>query len=494
MNADIALIYNENCTYPLKKNAFRPSVDYPENPFPENISQDFNVSYDSVRKAFQYLDLDTKNFGTDKWNPLGEYVKPGDCVAIKPNLVMHKNYRRGFATDTDCVYTHPSVTAAVIDYVIVALKGEGKIIVGDAPVQECNFDVLVEQSGYADLIRFYKEKGIAIELKDFRGLKSVSHYGVLHQSINVDAEYTIVHLDAYSEFTNSGSVNSENIRITNYNPAELLSHHCQSMHEYCVASDILNADVVINIPKPKTHKKAGITGALKNLVGINCRKEYLPHHTVGDASMQGDEYNRKSFFKAMRSRLHDFFCNAVSQKKYLAARCYQIFVLTLDGIIRHIFRDKTSWGSWYGNNTISKTIIDLNKILLFADKKGIIRVRPQRRMFTVADMIISGEHNGPMAPTSKNAGLIIAAEDPLGVDEVIAKIMGADADKIPTLVQARCSSNPLRIISCKGTDIRLVSNDLRWHNKKINEICDDGILYFKSPDDWETVFYRKDNV
>jgi uncharacterized protein (DUF362 family) len=30
----------------------------------------------------------------------------------------------------------------------------------------------------------------------------------------------------------------------------------------------LQADVFINLPKPKTHKRAGITGAMKNLVGI----------------------------------------------------------------------------------------------------------------------------------------------------------------------------------------------------------------------------------
>ena len=89
----------------------------------------------------------------------------------------------------------------------------------------------------------------------------------------------------------------DNMRITNYDPAYLKQHHNADKHEYFINSDVLNADVVINMPKPKTHRKAGVTISMKNLVGINCRKEYLPHHTNGSKEEGGDEYLHRSYLK-----------------------------------------------------------------------------------------------------------------------------------------------------------------------------------------------------
>jgi len=36
----------------------------------------------------------------------------------------------------------------------------------------------------------------------------------------------------------------------------------------------------------KLHRKAGITCALKNLIGINGNKEYLPHHRLGGSQAE----------------------------------------------------------------------------------------------------------------------------------------------------------------------------------------------------------------
>src|SRR5687768_17691117 len=66
--------------------------------------------------------------------------------------------------------------------------------------------------------------------------------------------------------------------------------HGKGRHRYLVAKDVLDADVVINLPKLKTHRKAGVTCALKNLIGINGNKEFLPHHRVGGAEAGGDCY------------------------------------------------------------------------------------------------------------------------------------------------------------------------------------------------------------
>ena len=79
----------------------------------------------------------------------------------------------------------------------------------------------------------------------------------------------------------------DSFRVTCYDPRLLAKTHAPGRHRYLVARDIIDADVVINLPKLKTHKKAGITCALKNLIGINGNKEYLPHHRIGGSTSGG---------------------------------------------------------------------------------------------------------------------------------------------------------------------------------------------------------------
>ena len=52
----------------------------------------------------------------------------------------------------------------------------------------------------------------------------------------------------------------------------------------------LGADAVINIPKLKTHKKSGVTLALKSCIGLTNEKYWLPHYTEG--SPAGRALNR----------------------------------------------------------------------------------------------------------------------------------------------------------------------------------------------------------
>ena len=171
--------------------------------YPKDISvysSETDHVFRMVEKCFKDLELDSENYETDKWNPLSVYINPGDKVVVKPNLVLHKNYCKKNPDNTDCVYTQPSVINAVLYYVVKALDGKGKIVLGDAPVQECDFDKLIKESGLDLIVEKYKNQGIDIELKDFRGLRSVSSYGVLHQTENKDARYNIVKLQEKSAF------------------------------------------------------------------------------------------------------------------------------------------------------------------------------------------------------------------------------------------------------------------------------------------------------
>lgn len=483
MNYDVILDENKKALYPDKEYFFRPSQRYPENKFSE-ISDNKNYIYDMVRNLFILRQYDKENIGTESWNPLGEIIKPGNKVVIKPNLVMDVNL--GGAGE-ECLYTHPSVIAPIIDYTIIALKGKGEIIVGDAPMQECDFEKLIYDSGYKQLIEFYQNKGINIILKDFRGVYSIRKNGLLYTYENDKTEEIIVDLKDESEFETLTDNQIKNLRITNYDPRQLNLHQKRGKHEYAIAKDLITADVIINVPKPKTHRKAGVTISLKNMIGGNCRKEYLPHHMNGDAeSGIGDEYRKKNYIKVILNRYLDKINIARSENRYLYAKIYKIILEILYGF-KGIQKDKTFEGSWSGNCTISKTIIDINKILMYAKKDGSLSKTPQRKMLIIADMIISGEKDGPLRPLPKKVNVLAMGENQYSFDKVIALLMGCKIDKLATLNQADASKSSLKINCDK--EIKIISNN-KLNGKNIAEIKSEDKWYFEPIEEWKDIFYE----
>lgn len=472
--------------YPSKV-PFRPGQKYPEYPFEETVSES-NEVYDMVRNSFRLLEYDLENFGKKGWNPLGRLISPGDTVLIKPNMVMDVN---GSGEGEDCLYTNPAVVAAVLDYAYIALQGEGSILVGDAPMQECCFEKLINESGYAALIEWCRDKygGIDIQLIDFRELKSAVVNGIHKYDFSPVSMGKVIDLAEQSEFAGMGRYKEKHIRITNYDPDILRRHHNSQKHEYYVSGYVLQADVIINMPKPKTHRKAGVTIALKNLVGINARKEYLPHHTNGSIKEGGDEYLNKSFFKKIMNKCLDYRNREAMKNRAHAALAWD-FLRKMNAVLaKYTAKDWHLEGSWYGNNTISKTILDLNKILFYADKQGIMQDKKQRKYLIVADMIISGEREGPVMPSPKDVGIIAAGENPVDFDRVIARLMGADISKIPTLNQFADYKSKYDIMD--GEETIILSNEDILNQRTEEEFPEEAIMYFVPTSGWKGVFRIK---
>src|SRR5262249_37300955 len=101
---------------------------------------------------------------------------------------------------------------------------------------------------------------------------------------------THVSLDGASEFV--GYAGQGRLYGASYDMAETNERHHGQRHEYLLCRTPMEADVFINLPKLKTHKKVGLTCALKNLVGINANKNWLPHHTEGSPEDGGDQFPR----------------------------------------------------------------------------------------------------------------------------------------------------------------------------------------------------------
>lgn len=435
-----------------------------------------------VSDALELLGLDKSNRkeAGKEWNPLGEYVHPGDRVLIKPNLVMHTNPSGG---GTECLYTQPEVVGAVIEFVLIALEGQGSIIVGDAPMQGCHFDELIEESGYKTLIEIYQKKGIDIKLRDFRNTISETIKGIVIEKEIHKNDSVIVDLGGMSAFKGLSSGWIRNMRVTNYDPQILQEHHTMEKHEYLIAKEILDADVIINMPKPKTHRKAGMTGALKNLVGINCSKEYLPHHTRQSKNVHGDAFLHDNLFLRMADEFDDKKCKAERHHYYRRALIYRY----IGGMYRHVGRRKAreefGEGSWYGNDTIWRTILDLNIILQYADKNGKICDEKQRRYFNIGDMIVSGENDGPVNPSRKEVGIIVAGEDPCSFDETVSALMGFWGAKIPTIKYMR-SVRPKIYLE---NEYRIFSNNNVWNGRTVSDICENHNLGFVPNPGWKEI-------
>jgi len=147
--------------------------------------------------------------------PLGGmavFVRPGQKVLIKPNLLAGKPPEKA-------VTTHPEIVRQVI---LLAQGAGGIVSVGDSPgigspesvARKCGIMTVVEETG-ARFAPFIESVPISV------------HEGTFHQ------------LE--------------------------------------VAREVLDAEVIINLPKLKTHQMMGFTGAVKNMFGavVGMRKVHL---------------------------------------------------------------------------------------------------------------------------------------------------------------------------------------------------------------------------
>ena len=184
-----------------------------------------------VREALQRL--------LEPLGGIGHYIKPGQKVLIKPNLLSGKSPEKA-------VTTHPEIVHQVI---LLAQGAGGVVSVGDSPgigkpesvARKCGILAVVEATG--------------------------AHFAPFEESVPIS-------LDAGT------------------------FHHLE------VAKEALAADVIINLPKLKTHQMMGYTGAVKNMFGlvVGMRKARL-HLQAG---------TDKAFFALMLLELAERFKPALS--------------------------------------------------------------------------------------------------------------------------------------------------------------------------------------
>lgn len=390
-------------------------------------------------------------------------IHPGDWVVLKPNLV-----KEGKETDLDdwrCVVTSPELIRQVCEYVCERLGGDGRVTICDAPQTDSSFSLIAERLGLVELAaEMHTKFGVEVSVVDLRGEEWVNREGVIveRRRLGGDPEGAVrFDLGQMSFFF--GHPGEGRYYGADYDSAVVNEHHRGDTQEYLVCATPIKADVFINMPKMKTHKKTGVTLNLKNLVGINADKNWLPHHTEGSPRDGGDEFPSLSILRRLEQRsvkLARSLALRVPVLGPMIARRLRRLGTSIFGAGDQVVRS----GNWYGNDTTWRMVLDLNRCLLYGNPDGTLRIDGRKRYYSVVDGVVGMDGMGPMQGDAVKSGVIITGSDPAATDVVTARVMGFDWRKIPMLREA-FGLHDLPVATVRVEDIRVESDIEGWSGR-----------------------------
>jgi uncharacterized protein (DUF362 family) len=496
-------VFGENCVAIVKAEAVYPEPPFsPGEPYPEYQFDDCrregqgapNPVYRAVREALLLLGLDRDRFGTVDWNPFGEIIKPGQRVLVKPNFVNSQHAANG---DLQSVVTHGSVLRAVIDYVILALKGNGQILIADSPERVADFGRILTATGTNDLLAFYRSRQdiigqVGVVARDMRRQTIEYWKGAISRCTDLEGDpegYTRIALsEEQSAFKGIDKKTIRRLYGADYNRRETIKAHSGGRHEYEIPNSVLNSDVILSVPKLKTHYRVGTTLNCKGFVGLNGNKNLIPHRIVGDPSSGGDTYDAppRTISGALYRRLNDSLKDLLlaRQKNQYAASVYAACLKAAQMLLDPPREDIAYHGGcWHGNDTTWRSVVDIVRIVHFSDAKGRMEATRQRRFFSLIDGIVGGDRDGPMKPRLRKAGVIVAGSNLIGVDAAATNLMGFQPLHLKYLA-ALLQPCPCFDLSLHyPDDIQIHSNDPRFAALFSNGR--DSTLCFEAPFSWQ---------
>lgn len=430
--SDLGLAFREGTKYPVAP--FHPPQSYPEfegswlsnGPFDPT-----NQVYSLVREAlFRHCGGFDTNTNTVNLTALG---RPSDIkkIVVKPNWVRQQD---GFGAG---VTTHGSVLRPILDYLLLVFGFNIEITVADVPIQSADIEKIWVETGIDVLRDYYQTLGVRVTFMDFRPEKTLvdaSGFILGHVPLRGDPlGYVEVPMAAEShleEITRSNTVFS----VDDYEPGTTICYHRPGRHSYLISKTVLTSDLFVNVPKLKTHCKAGITLCMKNLVGINGDKGWIPHYRQGSPYSEGDEYpDPGRRIVALKNKIRDILQGKHRWMYQVALIAWKKSKQTLARISK---AQLTAGGAWPGNDTLWRSILDLVIVITLADQSGKLMKTPQRRHLCLIDGIICGEGEGPLQPSPKSVGIILCASNPIVADLAACYVAGFDWKKIPQLNNA----------------------------------------------------------
>jgi uncharacterized protein (DUF362 family) len=397
-----------------------------------------NPVYDAVVSILELLGLDSERAGTPAWNPFGAWVKPGGSVVVKPNFVTNRDREKVLVgEELICSSTHPSVLRPLLDLAWRALDGRGSLTVVDSPIEGSDIEDTVTRLGFVQMLSDLRARGMDVRWVDLRDFSYRRHFWLddvrlAGRSLNVGwmeyhtqpgdpKGYTVIDLGEQSLLARIEHPERLAFHKRDYRVAA--RHHANGRHRYSLSNTILDADLLLNVPKLKTHKKSGVTLALKSVIGMSNRKIWMPHFRRGWAP-QGDEYDRRPHWgERAGNRLTRFpvggghtavlnFPRTGRPPGYAEGGCHP------------------------GNDTLWRTILDLNVALLYGRRDGSLADSPQRTVLHLVDGIVGGEGDGPLRSVPRHAGALLGSFDPVALESASAELMGFVAQLLPTVKEA----------------------------------------------------------
>ena len=408
-------------------------------------------------------------------------IRPGEWVVIKPNMV--KESKENDPSEWECVITSPSIIRLVCEHVCERLGRSGRVTICDAPQTDSSFREIARLLDLQGIAARCKNKhGTEVEIIDLRNEEWLSDSGIItkREKLKGDPRGAVVfNLGEQSLFC--GHRGEGHYYGADYNSDVVNRHHYGKIHEYLICTTPILADVFINLPKMKTHKKTGVTLSLKNLVGINADKNWLPHHTEGSPRSGGDQFPNLKIWQMIEQRAAYFarklameFPNIGPKLSKKLRKAGTVAFGAGDRVIRS--------GNWHGNDTAWRMVLDLNRCLLYGNPDGTLRMESPKRCYSLIDGIVGMEGNGPMQGDSVDSNVVIGGIDPVAVDMVAARIMGFDWRRIPVIREALLL-NALPITNCLPADVNVVSDIPDW-NGPFREVERRNFLKFKPHFGW----------
>jgi len=355
---------------------YRPDRFYPELTAVAPVTTP-NRTYDAVRDTFRLWRLERSNSIGREFSPLSGHIQPGMRVAVKPNFVLHTHPDGDAAMHA--TVTDVAVLRVVLDYVALALRGSGTITIAESPIRMTDFQALVRWNGLDrvldDVTATWK---VSVELLDVRD-RLVADAQTFHTSLRVrhqsgdprgGVQVDLADQSAFEAVRDS----MHRLRSTAaLGRNEASDQHQPGRHVYEFSRSIFDADAIVSVPKLKTHKKAGITSAMKNFVGAVIRKEWLPHHRRGAPSVGGDEFAEDI---DPNLRLREWAKDLHNQSRFgrwLTNPSIWLYRHTIKDSVLDFARVRHQSpminGGWSGNDTCWRMVHDLYRAVLWTQRR-----------------------------------------------------------------------------------------------------------------------------
>jgi len=447
-------------------------------------------SYSEVRQIESFV----RTVLDKKWSQMGWHQNEPDSerfVVIKPNWISDS--RADDMESWEQIITHPALVMTTVQVLAAQMGARGTIALCDAPESGSDFSSILQRGGLQDqIVNIRKEMPrLHLEVLDLRKQKFIVEDGVVcsrRSSASDPRGYALLDLGRNSMLYSY--IGEGHYYGADYDRQEVNRHHRGGVHEYPIARTPLLCDLFINLPKLKTHKKTGMTCALKNLVGINGDKNWLPHHTESSLCFRGDEFATSSYKTILEHFFKRLGIRMALEIPWMGPQILRVMRrsgLRVFGRSQEVIRA----GNWHGNDTCWRMVHDLNRALLYGNPDGTWRKPSEaKNCLIIVDGIVSGEGNGPLEADAVRSRVLFAGDNAAEVDAVACKLMGFNPNLIP-LVREAFAPHSLPLCSQRMADVT-VSDGRVGKKIPLEEVAPATPKGFRPHFGWKDILSRRD--